>query len=387
MTAVEHPVGTTSNVSRWPAPRGRAILLGLVSLALGTAAAYGLAQSNARTTLGYLEAESAVIAATSAGKVEVIAAIEGAQVEPGQKILIVVDELLESQVSTLRRRVDVLHSELEQAKAKAEVDLKWRMNEIDEEILQTRLKSAGFLQSQYDQEIEQYAWNDFLKESLIDPVDFFADSTPDQLLEHTVRSAKLPRESRLRAAIRKEAASNALEVSQAQVELCEARLKELEVLKQELSKQIMRSHGVEVAEARLAEATEELSRIENRPHEIEFKSPIHGTVGLYRKAQGERVTAGEPIVTILDEDQRYLTLRIPSRQAPQFPAGERVELDFPGGETRKGIVRTLPPQTLMGHGALVTTPQDSSILLRIDPVEKLWPNVPVGTGVQVHPAK
>jgi multidrug efflux pump subunit AcrA (membrane-fusion protein) len=365
------------------------LLLCLGALALGVGAAYGLARANASTSLGYLETESAVVSAGVAGKIEEMAAAEGARVEPGQKILVVVDELLESQISALRRRVDVLHSEVNQARAQADVDLRWRMKELESEILDIRLKSAGFLQSRYDQEIEQFAWTDLLKESLIDPVEFFADAAPDHHhLYPQIQPVSLPRESRMKAAIRKEAASNALEVSQAQIEMCEARLKELETLKHDLPQQIARSHGVEVAEARLAEATEELSRLESRPRNIELKSPIHGTVGIFRKAKGDRVGAGESIVTILDEDQRFLTLLIPSRQAPQYPAGGRVLLDFPGGETRIGQIRTVPPQAVTTVGDTTAAPaaQDSLISLRIDPVEKLWPAAPVGTAVQVRPA-
>jgi multidrug efflux pump subunit AcrA (membrane-fusion protein) len=363
-------------------------MLCFAALVLGTGAAYGLARANASSSLGYLEAESAVVSAGVTGKIKEVAAGEGVRVEPGRKVLVIVDEMLESQISALRRRVDVLHSELNQARAQADVDLRWRMKELESEILEIRLKSAGFLQSQFDQEIEQYAWTDFLKESLIDPVEFFTDASPQQLLFPATQPVQVPRESRMKAAIRKEAASNALEVSQAQIEMCAARMKELESLKQDLPKQIARSHGVEVVEARLAEATEELSRLESRPRNVELKSPIHGTVGVYRKAKGDRVAAGESIVTILDEDQRFLTLRIPSRQAPQYPAGGRVLLDFPGGQTRVGQIRTVPPQAVAGSNETPTAiSHDSLISLRIDPVEKLWPAAPVGTAVQVRPVK
>jgi len=388
MTAAEATGVSPQTTTPWPAPRGRALLLFAAALALGAGTTGWMAWSGRNTALGYVESASAVVSSNVAGRIQEIAVAEGARVEPGQKIAVIVDETLESQIAALRRRVDQLHGELDQARARADIDLKWRMKELDRELLQTRLKSAGYMQSQYDQEIEQHVWSEFLNNALIQPVEMFVTAAPEPILYPSIHPATLPREARLRAVMRQEAARNALEVSQAQVEMCEARLKELEALKKDLPAQIARSHGVEMAEAQLAKASEELSVLESKPREIEIAAPIHGTVGLFRKFGGERVNAGEPIVTLLDEEQRFLSLRIPSRRAPEFPANGEVSITFPGGKVRTGRIGTVPPQVL-ADGSTVRSepPRDSLIPLRIVPIEKLWPEVPIGTAVDVRPMR
>ncbi|MGE3316751.1 MAG: HlyD family secretion protein [Planctomycetaceae bacterium] len=385
------PVDTTGLIPQpslpWPAPRSRAALLCLGALLLGIGATAVLARTANNATLGYLEADSAEVIANVAGRIEEIAVAEGTRVEPGQKILVVVDEALESQIAELKKRVDLLHKELEQARAKADIDLKWRMKELEAEILETRLKSTGLMQVQFDHEIETFAWTDLLNESLLaEPDSLFKLTSTEMALYPIIQPAKPTKETRVRAMIEQESARNAQEVSKAQVELCDARLKELEALKQDLPVQIARSQGVQLAEARLAEATEELTRVEGRPKSVEIVATMHGTVGIYKKAKGERVAAGESIVMLLDEEQRFLSVQIPSRRAPQFPAGSIVNLEFPGGHTRAGRVRTAPPQAI-AKVPMGTDAQDSFVPLRIDPVQKLWPDMPIGAAVEVRPGK
>lgn len=384
------PADTTGLVPQpappWPAPRSRALLLCALALIIGGGVTVVLARTANNATLGYLEAESAEVSAGVSGRIEEVAVAEGARVEPGQKLFVVVDEALESQIAELKKRVDILHRELDQAKAKADLDLKWRMKELESEILQTRLKSAGLLQARLDQEMQQFAWSDYLKDSLLDQEGLFKLASTESIIYPLIVPNPPQKESRVRALLQQEAARNAQEVSQAQVELCDARLKELEALKNDLPAQIARSQGVQLAEARLAEATEELSRTESRPRSVDVKASMHGTVGIYKKGKGERVAAGESIVTLLDEERRYLSVQVPSRKAPQFPTGSTVALEFPGGHSRTGRVGTAPPQALVS-AANMTTLQDSVVPLRIEPVQKLWPELPIGTAVEVRPGK
>jgi hypothetical protein len=100
---------------------------------------------------------------------------------------------------------------------------------------------------------------------------------------------------------------------------------------------------------------------------------------------GERVATGEPIVELLDGDRRFLTLQIPSRSLPLFAVDAEVALEFPGGIQRMGIVRRIPPQTSnVGRDLGTSDSDDAPITLRIDPVDRLWPEVPIGSAVTVR---
>jgi multidrug resistance efflux pump len=105
-------------------------------------------------------------------------------------------------------------------------------------------------------------------------------------------------------------------------------------------------------------------------------------VGVYQKQPGDRVTAWEPIVQVLDEEQPYLLLQIPSPRIADFAPGTEVELRFPGGRKGKGRVEDIPPQAspLSGEGSTTET----TITAHVDPVGALWPEIPFGSVVEVR---
>jgi hypothetical protein len=106
-------------------------------------------------------------------------------------------------------------------------------------------------------------------------------------------------------------------------------------------------------------------------------------VGVFHKEVGDHVAAYEPIVQLLDEEQPYLLLQIPSRQISDFPPGTLVSLKFPNGAVGKGRVVEIPPQTteIPGNG---TAGSETKIAAHIDPVGMLWPNIPFGSVVEVR---
>ena len=91
----------------------------------------------------------------------------------------------------------------------------------------------------------------------------------------------------------------------------------------------------------------------------------------------------ESVVQLLDEEQPYLLLQIPSPRISDFAPGTVVELRFPGGKKGKGRVEEIPPQTSpipTGNSATSGT----VITAHVDPVGPLWPNLPFGSVVEVR---
>jgi hypothetical protein len=168
-----------------------------------------------------------------------------------------------------------------------------------------------------------------------------------------------------------------------EAELCTQHIDELERINRELPAKISRSMGVDVARARLAHAQAELTRLESQKGELTLVAEASGLVGVFQKAVGDRVLAHEPIVQLLDEEQPFLVVQIPSPRISDFAPGTVVELQFPGGRSGKGRVEEIPPQTSpvsLDSGRIGET----VITAHVDPVGVLWPSLPFGSVVEVR---
>jgi multidrug resistance efflux pump len=141
--------------------------------------------------------------------------------------------------------------------------------------------------------------------------------------------------------------------------------------------------GVDLAQSRLVHARAELARLEAQRKELTLVAETSGMVGVFNKEVGDHVSAHEPIVQLLDEEQPYLVLQFPSPRISDFAPGTLVDLYFPGGKLGKGRIEEIPPQTSPipvpgGTGA------DSVITAHVEPVGQLWPNLPFGSEVEVR---
>ena len=166
-------------------------------------------------------------------------------------------------------------------------------------------------------------------------------------------------------------AENALEVAQAQAELCDKQLARLDALKQELPAQIEESVGVKVAKARLDMARADLERLAVQLDALTVVATSAGTVGVFQKRAGDHVLAGEPIVELFDEQQPFILAPVPSTELADFRPGTEVRLSFSGKVERRGTVRTIPPQTGPSPGATVV----SLVSVHIEPEGRAWPDL------------
>lgn len=351
------------------APGGRTALL-LAGAFFGSLMLTGWMESSAETFWkGRLEARSLTLVAPRDTRIASIEIREGEEVVPGRELLKLDAGSLRQELADGERAVRELEFDLRQATARAEVDLAWRVESLDTEIHQTRLKSAELLKEKYYAELGSVAWSEFLA-SRGDIRTASASPFSSALFE-----LALPDEARIRALLQQEAAHNASEVFHAQVELCEQRLAELDALKKQLPKQVRDAEGLPRIEARLSETRQNVQNLREQLEQLTLASPAYGTVGVFRHRAGDDVAAGAPLVTILDRGRQCIVLTVPTRNLHQFQVGMPMHVVFPGGDRVEGILASIPPQ------AVVRPDGESVIDLRVEPVGKLWPAVPFGTEV------
>lgn len=333
---------------------------------------------------GRLLAVEGVARAPQNGRLHQLTAQPGVIAEAGQLLATVMDESTDRRRQHLEQSVVGLEQELAQAKGRCEIDLTWRLNAIETERHDIRLKQATYLQQKFDKELEQRS----LSERLGLPSTEDAPTARIAPLRFDVNAASEGEDDLVSLRLRREAAVNAIEVAEAQVQLCDRRLAQLESLTADLPAQARRAAGVEAIESRLAAARAELAQCAAAGTTHPVRAPEYGTVGRWSKREGDAVTAGEPLVTLFDEDRRYVQVQIPSQRLAEFAEGTKVSLTFPGNIKRKGVVGPLPRQTNDATAETLSASESAGLVsIRIDSVDRLWPDAPIGAAIGVRVAR
>ncbi len=367
----------TEQESLLPAHPGRTIAIIALALVVSTAITSWIGSSDSQHYTGQVLAHVVPITVPTDCRIIEITAEAGTWVEPGTEIARLSDEKLAAEQQIQQNTIAALEAELEQARAQATVELQWRLAELDAEILETRLKSAGLVKEQFASQVDAMAWRDFVEE-----FDAFTPSASrDQIVTLLTEKKLLDGERRTRAMLLQASARNAIEVYTTQISLCDDRLTELHKLKRELPENVERAAGVDEIQLRLDIARAELQKFEGRTEELSVRASAYGTVGTFRRGAGETAAAGETLVELLDDDRRYISVRVPSRSLPDFPLGSEVKVVFPGDEERTGVIKSIAPQALA-----VETPEGESLAeLIIEPSGMLWPQkLIVGSSVTVN---
>jgi multidrug efflux pump subunit AcrA (membrane-fusion protein) len=347
--------------------------LAALSLLCGIAVVYQLDGARFERFEGHLQARSVAIAAPFPAQIERILAPTGTTVKPGDAIVRLKDDVLVAAVESAGQTVASLDKELVQTEAKYQVELEWRLRSIRAEMFETKIKSATFLKQKLSHQIEELAWK-----TVAEDEDAVAEPKSAGLIDHVGFRNVSPRDARVETLLKSEAAKNAEEVSTAQVDLCDRRLAELEKLERSIPDQVRKSIGIELIEQRLHDARQALATLEARQAGLTLTATSVGVVGVYQAKVGQQVQAHEPLVQLLDNDQPWLALEVPSARIAEFRAQEVVTLVFPGDVERKGRIEQIPPQTSGG-----TASGDAVVVVPVGPAGKLWPTVPVGSRVDV----
>ena len=145
-----------------PAPPLRIVAFSMMALFLGVAVVWVFARSAQETFSGHIVSRTTFVTADRAGVVTELIARESDRVTLGDPLLILADEALQDQIDAAHEHVATLTAALSQAEAAANVELAWRMKEIDEDITATQLQAAGFLKEKFNYEMERSMWADVL---------------------------------------------------------------------------------------------------------------------------------------------------------------------------------------------------------------------------------
>lgn len=351
------------------------ILIGLAVTA-GSGLAYFLEGKGFQAIPGTIEARTTTIVTNRIGRVDSVVAKVGQSVVPGDTLFQLVDPQLDDRLLNKRREISEYEADALRTKAATDIELSWRRRDLQAEIFEMQLKVAALSQEKLNKQVEQIAWKEHLTS---------CDPNVDNAIPvsgHPFRSVSLeihtPNERRLQAMLREDAAAAAVETLTAQLTLSEQRLKTLEQLDQEIESKVRASSGIDLAETRLNGAKKELLALESQIKDLTLTSPTYGTVGEVKLQPGDRVTLGERLTEILDDQQPHIIANIPSSAAAQVHLGSKITILFPSDQQRLGIVTSIPLQTVSVPGY-----PESILAVKIEPAGKLWPRLAIGSNVKV----
>jgi multidrug resistance efflux pump len=352
----------------------RALLILLVALVGGICCAQWVRGARIDTYVGSLQAPKTIVTARNDAVIQEIHVKEGQTVGSDEVIVTLFDRSLEKTWQTKQQQLVALEAQLEQSKAKTEVELALRNKEIESEVFNAKLKSSQYLKEQYIHQITNLAWQDFLQ----DYDSISSNGSNEDVFRSLVYESRLPDENRITAMLRQESARNSAEVFAARVKLCEDQMAELKSIQRKLPQQIRLAMGVEVIQHRLEQVKSELKQLETQREDLQLKAGQYGTVGILEKEVGDSLQKGAPIVELFDKEHPFLVIEVPSRKISLFEEGTEVKILFSGDLKGKGIVKKISEQAIRKSGL-----NESVILVYVEPAGPLWPDLPMGTTVDI----
>lgn len=377
MTVTTSPIAEPAAIRGPVAPHPlKTLAICIASLVAGAAVAVWIERHGNVRFDGYLAAHTTPVIAEHPGRVATMVKSEGDRITIGDSLLTLTDSQLVQEIVTQKDEVAHAGIHLEHCLAEAALDLQWRTNEIDQRIVDFQLRSAGFLKEKYDYELQKSMLTDMLASNQTASL-----SDADTMFKAFVVEGGLPEVERMTAALKLETVVNATDVSTAQVEICDQQLKRLEGIKATLPATVRRKSGVDSAEASLARSKSMLERIEGRRTELNVASTAVGKVGVFRVQVGDHVQPGQTIVELLDDARRHLRVEVPSAKISGLAVAQGVNVTFPGGVKRTGRIDSIAPQAIPtdanSHGS------ESIIIVHVEQTGALWPDLPIGTRVDV----
>jgi len=394
-------IETPRQSSTLPASVFRTISLLICALLIGFFTVYLMGNRHNQPLTGILSADITTIRVPAASRLTSVQIKAGEEVFSGQPLLTL--EKLEhlSFIETQGRLVRELERELKRVEAQAGIELECRTRDLDRELSNVRQRIAtveldGTTASR-DTEVDSNPAKGGVPVRSVSSgnnskhkatprgraggIIFFSGASgesspipePSNIANATVpvRTAELPRSTVVSDSVVTSTVSAHLDTLRSE----QARL---EAVRAALPGMVNEAVGATTMQAYYADAAKQFEAMKNVSREVNVTSPVYGTVGQVRYREGDDMQAGEVMLRILHTDRRYITAYLPTRRVHEMQVGQQVELRFPGDEEFTGQVVDVPMLAdLTGNSG------DTLTAVRIEQVGHLWPNVPVGSQIDV----
>jgi HlyD family secretion protein len=299
---------------------------------------------------GRVEGDDAAVAAKTSGRIREVTVREGDEVKAGQVVAVLDDEQLrareeqaesavaqaEARLLRARQQIAVLEEQLEQSRlgvGQARLDAEGRVRQAEGQVAaaqaQVAQAEAAYGQARYDAER------------------FTNLARTGDVPERSARQAKAASDAQaavvLAARRQVEAARGALMAARAGAANPGIRSSESAAVR----KQIGQARAdIEAAEAERARAQAQLGEARANRKDLEIVAPFDGTVATRAAEPGEVVSAGAPVLTIVNLGEVYLRAFVPEGEIGRVRTGQpaRVYLDSDPDRPVEAYVARVDPQ-------------------------------------------
>ena len=397
--ALSHSSEATAT-SSLPASALRTVTLLACALLIGFFTIYVLGQRRNQALTGVLSADITSICVPAPSRLTAVHVKPGQEVFSGQPLLTLEKlehlALLESQEQNIRK----LAMELKRAEAQAKIELEWRTGDVDRNLWDVRLQiaerqngvqrtqqMASHSHSTQRANVAAVSSRQMLTQASL-PAEagglmFFSGTgktTPANARPARqslpVRMAEVPRDSVVSDSPTPIFETDA--VVDSKLTSLHSEEQRLASVRESLPATVSEAMGVTVLKEQLDDASQRLEVMKSVSREVHVNAPVYGVVGQVRYRQGDDLPNGEVMLRILHTDRRYIIVHLPTRRVNEMQAGHEVLLVFPGREEFRGQVVDVP---MLAESAGQTG--DTLAAVRIEPIGRLWPMVPVGSQVDV----
>ena len=299
---------------------------------------------------GRIEGDDAAVSAKVSGRLKEITVREGDQVKAGQVIAVIDDEQVrarqqqeqslvdqsEAKVAVARQQVAVLNAQLEQSNTgieQAKLDAQGRVSQAEADVAKAEAQllqhEAEFKQARYDE--ERYT----------------ALAAGGDVPERTGSQARYNSESQAAAV---QAARRQVDAARAGLLVAKANLSNASMRSSQslaIRQQIIQSQAdIASAQAETEKARARLTEAQANRNDLQIVAPFDGTVTTRSAEPGEVITAGTPVVTIVNLAAVYLRGFIPEGEIGRVRTGQvaRVYLDSAPDKAIQATVIRIDPE-------------------------------------------
>lgn len=355
----------------------RTMRLAIVALLLSAAGTVYMTRDRSERFAGYLRTEKQTVVAPVTGVLEWVDVKTGQVVLPGHELFTIRDTQIEDSIAAAQDELTKLTSERDTTKAEAQLVFEQRLVDVDQDVFETKLQLAEFLESEYQHKFEATAVEDY-----VDLFDALASTkTPGFNLTSVVLNPALAsQQDEMFSIIRQGTLTNQLETLQAKIALCENHLRELNDRKDKIKKQIDTIYMLAELEERVAAAQAKLDDVSSQESTQSVKAVVYGMAGRTNYKAEDKVQVGDMLTELFDRDREFIQVQLPSRVICDVKAGTILTVRFPGDIEREGKVESVPPQVSVDGN---TAQPESLVELRVLTTGKPWPAVPIGSTIYV----
>jgi multidrug resistance efflux pump len=294
--------------------RKRILIAAIVLAAAAVVLSAVIFRRRAVVLTGIVATDDVIVGSEVLGRLQELKVAEGDTVTKGEHLAQIQPDEWRADLSYYEASERQLAAQVEQAEA----DLRYQEQQTEAQILQAKANLASaqdqVAQAEADQEIAKLT---FERQDAL-----FAQGT-NSAQDHDQARTSLDGANARVASLKKQvaAAAAALALAQAGTEEDAARRDALEAERRQLA----------AAAAQAAKARTYLDY-------ADIRAPIDGIVDVRAARQGEVVSAGQPILTLVNPDDLWVRVDVEEGMIDRIRIGDRMTVRLPSGDEREGTV-------------------------------------------------